>query len=372
MNAHRDTAGTMADAASELLASFDTRQRSAAVFAFPAADERHLWFYTPTDHGGLALADMSSHQHRLVHRLLATGMSGPGYVTVASILNLEDILDHLEGWTTDFGRERGRDPSLFWISIFGSPAAGTWAWRFGGHHVSLNFTIVDGSVASTTPCFLGADPATSPLLGAHLHRPLGAVEDLARELVHSFDEGQRSTAIVAAIAPTDLVGANRPTLREGDTALPLPLIWRGRLEAELDELMGQAHRAAEEQIGVTPEVLGAVSFSDRPKGLSAAAFTDAQRQNLRALLDTYVGRIVDSLADEQAAKFAGTGIETLSFMWAGGIESGEPHYYRIQGGSLFCEYDNTQRDVNHVHSVWRDLTNDFGRDALAEHYAHDH
>lgn len=371
-NPRRDLAARMAVAATSLLDSLDENQRSTATFDFEADGERERWFYTPTDHGGLPLAAMASAQHRNTMRLLATGLSRAGYVTAAAIIGLENVLDYSEGFAAEFGRERGRDPLLYWISIFGSPGDPTWSWRFGGHHISLHFAIVDGEVTSTTPCFLGADPASSPLLGPHLHRPLGAAEDLARELMHSLSNEQRATASMSPIAPVDLVGVNRSVLAEGDSTLDLPLIWRGQLEPDLHELMATAHQAAVDKIGVTADVLAAVSFTAKPKGLSAATFDAGQQEILRALLGVYVGRIADDLADAQLAKFDGDALGSLSFSWAGGTEVGEPHYYRIQGAELFCEYDNTQRDVNHVHTVWRDLTADFGRDTLAEHYARDH
>jgi len=362
----------MEEAATTLLDSLDDAQRAAASFDFPSDGERERWFYTPTDHGGLPLAAMTSPQHRNTMRLISTGLSRAGYVTVAAIMGLENVLDHTEGFTSGFGRDRGRDPLLYWISIFGSPGNPRWAWRFGGHHISLHFTIIDGEVASTTPCFLGADPASAPLLGPHLHRPLGSAEDLGRELMHSLSDRQREVASLSPVAPVDLVGVNRPILTQGDTTLELPLIWRGRLDDELHAMMTAAHQAAVDKSGVTPEVLAAVSFSSRPSGISAKTFDEDQQEILRALLATYVGRIADDLADGQFAKFDGAALGSLSFAWAGGIEAGEPHYYRIQGAQLFCEYDNTQRDVNHVHTVWRDLAADFARDTLAEHYARDH
>jgi hypothetical protein len=371
-NPRRDRAVQMAEAAATLLDSLDANQRNAATFDFDAGPERELWFYTPTDHGGLPLAAMTATQHRNTMRLLSTGLSRAGYVTAAAIIGLENVLDLTEGFVSGFGRERGRDPLLYWISIFGIPGDATWSWRFGGHHISLHFTIVDGEVSSTTPCFLGADPASSPLIGPHLHRPLGATEDLARELMHSLSDEQRAAGWLSPIAPVDLVGVNRAWLTEGDTTLDLPLIWRGRLDDDLEALMAAAHRAAVEKMGVTTEVLNAVSFTAKPKGVSAADFDAGQQEILRALLETYVGRIADDLADAQLAKFEGEALASLSFAWAGGIEVGEPHYYRIQGGQLLCEYDNTQRDVNHVHTVWRDLAADFGRDALADHYTDDH
>ena len=217
-------AGRMAEAAAILIESWDQAQRRVACRPFPDEDERRLWYYTPTDHGGLPLAAMRAIQHRNVHRLLATGLSTAGYVTVAAIVGLENILDQLEGWSVDFGRERGRDPLLYYITIFGEPGGDApWGWRFGGHHVSLHYTIIGGEVVASTPNFLGADPAVSPLLGPHLHRPLAAAEDLGRELFRALDEEKRAQALVAPVAPTDLVGCNRPHLRAGDRRCRSPI-----------------------------------------------------------------------------------------------------------------------------------------------------
>ena len=237
----------MAEAAATLLDSLDHAQRNAAMFDFAVDGERERWYYTPTDHGGLPLAAMTSAQHRNTMRLVATGLSRAGYVTTASIMGLENVLDLTEGFVSGFGRDRGRDPLLYWVSIFRSPDDSAWSWRFGGHHISLHFTIVDGEISSTTPCFLGADPASSPLLGPHLHRPLGGAEDLGRELMHSLSDEQREVGWLSRIAPVDLVGVNRPVLTDGDTTLDLPLIWRGRLDDDLDAVMAAAHQAARRQ-----------------------------------------------------------------------------------------------------------------------------
>jgi len=175
------TAQAMATAAAALTRSFDRAQHGVACRSFPDDAERRLWYYTPTDHGGLPLSDMNSVQQRLVHRLLATGLSRAGYNTVAAIIGLDNVLDRLENFTVDFARPRGRDPQLYYVTIFGEPGSDAWAWRFGGHHVSLHYTIFKGEVVAATPSFLGADPADSPLLGPHLHRPLAAAEDLGRE-----------------------------------------------------------------------------------------------------------------------------------------------------------------------------------------------
>jgi hypothetical protein len=370
-------ASRMAEAAVALIESFDETRRAVACWPMGDHDERLRWFYTPTDHGGLAISAMRPAQQRLTHRLVATGLSQPGYVTVATIMGLDNVLDMIEGWTATWGRERGRDPGLYFVRIFGDPAnSEPWSWRFGGHHVSIHHTIVDGEVVGSTPCFLGADPASSPLLGPHLLRPLAAAEDLGRELVRSMDESQRALAIVAPVAPVDLVSANRAVYGagDGDLALPLGEVWRGRFSGELGARVEAIQAQAEAAAGLTVEHLEAVRLlADRPRGVSAERLRADQRQLLRALLDVYVQRIPDELAEAESAKYASdSALDALHVAWAGGLEPGEGHYYRIHGPTLLAEYDNTQRGANHVHTVWRDPRHDFGADALRAHYEHDH
>lgn len=333
--------------------------------------ERLKWFYTPTLHGGLPLSEMTSSQHRIVHRLLATALSTPGHTTVSTIMGLENVLDRVEGFKVSYGRERGRDPLLYWLAVFGDPASADWSWRFGGHHVSLHFTIRDGSVASTTPLFLGADPASSALLGPHLLRPLAGAEDLARELLHSLDATARAAVHLSPNAPVDLMGANRTRLSEGDGVVPLNEIWRGRFEDGTDEFLARVHDAAVAKANWSQHDHDALAMSATPKGAPVAQLGATQTDLLRRLLGTYLDRIAPGLADSQWQR-AEQHLNELHFLWAGGSESGEPHYYRVEGGGLLIEYDNTQRDVNHVHTVWRDLTMDFGGDPLAQHYHDEH
>jgi hypothetical protein len=288
-------------------------------------------------------------------------------------MGLDNVLDELEGWSATWGRERGRDPGRYYLRVFGDPTdGGSWGWRFGGHHVSLNATVVDGELAAATPCFLGADPASSPLLGPHPLRPLAGAEDLGRQLVRSLDDGQRSQAVLSAVAPVDIVGANRPTVGDGDLPLPLADVWRGRFEGPLGQRVQAIQDAAERAAGLTAEHLDAVRLSLAPKGVRASALAPGQQEVLRALLDVYVGRIPDAVADEEAAKYRGDRLGGVAFAWAGGLEPGDGHYYRVQGPRLLVEYDNTQRGANHVHTVWRDPDGDFGEDVLRTHLRGSH
>ncbi len=363
----------MAAAAKAWLDLLDDTQRVTAGGASPADDgtdaERRRWFYTPTDHGGLTLHAQRPTQQRAVLRLVSTGLSTAAYVTVATVIGLENVLDQVEGFRVRFNRERGRDPGLYYLRVFGAPGAtGTWGWRFGGHHVSLNNLVVDGELVSTTPCFLGADPASAPLLGGAVSRPLGLVEDLARELVRSLPAGLADRAVLLPRAPSDLVTANRPRVTEGDRVVPLAGIWRDERfpdpaeQAALQALSDAIDAAA----GYTDADHAAVAYTERPKGVAATELDAAQRAGLRALLGTYLGRVPPEVSplsryDDDAE------LDAVHLAWAGPTEPGAPHYYRVQGPQLLLEWDNTQRGANHAHSVWRDPGADLGLDVLARH-----
>jgi hypothetical protein len=366
-------AAKMAEEAERLIDSLDDAQRKLALWPFPGDEERRQWFYTPTDHGGLTLAAMSQPQHRLVFRLVASGLSTPGYVTVATIMGIENVLDQLEDFTATFDRPRGRDPLMYYVRFFGAPSsAGTWSWRLGGHHVSLNFTIIDGVLSGATPLFFGADPASAPLLGPHPLRPLEGVEDLARELTRSLSADQRGVAIVSPRAPTDLVGGNRSSLNDGDKPVPMPLIFRRLFDGEVGKRLEGAQGRLEALTGVGPADLEAMSFTHRPKGLAARSMNGDQRTMMDALLRLYVDRLPDDVADEEAAKFAGAALDDVHLLWAGGLDPGQPHYYRLHGPSILVEYENAAGNANHVHSVWRDPRGDFADDPLARHHAEHH
>jgi hypothetical protein len=360
----------MAEAARDFLDSLDEEQRRAAGWPFPADGERLRWYYTPTDHGGLPLADMLPGQQQLAFRLLAAGLSRPAYVTACTIIGLENVLDQLEGWTTRWERERGRDPGLYYVRVFGTPGGPEpWSWRFGGHHVSVHHLVAGGRVEASTPLFLGADPAVSPLLAGGELRPLGRTEDLGRELVTSLDQAGRERAVLSPIAPFDLVSANRPLIADGDAPLGLPEIWRGRFQGATGELVDSLQRRLEADLRTRAEHLDALRFTLAPKGIGAGELSRGQRQVLGQIVAAYVGRLPEELAAAELGAYRGEGLKALSFAWAGGVERGVPHYYRVQGPRLLLEYDNAQRAGNHAHSVWRDPAGDFGMDVLSEHHA---
>jgi hypothetical protein len=315
--------GRMAAAAADWLASLDPARRAKACYPFPATGERTTWYYTPTERGGLPLAEMGPVSQRLAHRLLASGLSEGGYATAATVMGLENVLDAREGWRRGYGGRarphRGRDPQLYFVSVFGDPGAGSWGWRVGGHHLAVNYTLGEGGAVSASPLFLGANPARAGLVGPGVLAPLAAEEDLARRLLHTLEPGQLAAAVIAPAAPGDILQGNRPRVALGP-----------------------------------------------PEGLAAAAMTAGQRALLEALIGQYLGRLPGELAGAETARLAGAGLEAVHFAWAGEREPGRPHYYRVQGPRLLIEYDNVQNGANHVHSVWRDPLGDFGQSTAGE------
>jgi hypothetical protein len=372
-NAARDTAGRMAAAAAAWLDALDPAQRAAATGGTPGAHrdadaERQRWFYTPTDHGGLTLDAQRPAQQSLAHQLVATGLSRAGYVTVATVIGLENVLDHAEGWGVDWGRERGRDPGHYYLRVFGEPGGtAPWGWRFGGHHVSLNNLIVGGVVRSATPCFLGADPAAAPLLGPATLRPLGGAEDLARELMRSLDPEHAAHATLTGQAPPDIVGGNRSRLADGDEPLPFRDLWRRPFtQPQHIARLARMEASTAAASGYDAADHGRVALTDVPKGLPGRELDTGQRQLMRALLASYLGRVPEGLSS-LASYDDDTTLDAVHLAWAGSITPGQPHYYRLQGPRLLIEYDNTQSRANHAHSVWRDPMSDFGYDALGAH-----
>jgi hypothetical protein len=373
----RVVAERMSTAALAWIETLTDEQRAVGVWAGPHPDaerdaERRRWFYTPTDHGGLTLHQQRPAQQRRAMALLGTGTSRAGYVSAATVMGLENVLDHTEDFTIMFGRERGRDPGMYYLRVFGDPAGtAPWGWRFGGHHVSVSHLVVDGAVVASTPSFLGADPASSTLLGSLL-RPLAGSEDFARTLMRSLATPLAERALLLPKAPGDIVGANRTTLSEGDRVLSLVDIWRAPFDDPAQQAgLQKTSDAVDDRADLSDDEHAVLALTAAPKGLAAAEFDAEQRELLRQLLSTYLDRVPEEIS--VMGRYAeDTALEAVHFAWAGSVAPGEQHYYRLQGPRLLIEWDNTQRNVNHAHAAWRDPEADFGLDVLAAHTAAHH
>jgi hypothetical protein len=326
----------MAAAATKFLESLTPKQRRQATFAFNG-DERTHWNFVPTElfpRHGLTVKQMNQSQRKLAHELLKAGLSQRGYMTATQIMQLESVLAALEAAqrsvaTQLLGRTFVRDPERYFFSIFGTPSTrNTWGWRVEGHHMSLHFTVVNGTLVAGSPSFFGSNPAEvreGPSAGT---RVLGPEEDAARSLLESLDASQRESAIIHDVAPNDIVTMAK---------------------VKVDPLS--------------------------PVGIPAFALSASQRALLRKLIDVYAGYMADDIAADRLARIEKAGWDNVAFAWAGPLARGQKHYYRVQGPTFLIEYDNTQNDGNHIHSVWRDFNGDFGEDLLREHVKgtpHDH
>jgi hypothetical protein len=308
----------MAAAARAFLDSLTPEQKSVAQFPF-SAEERFVWFYTPVPRKGLTLKAMTEPQRKLAMNLLRAGMSEKGYAKAETIRSLEDVLVELGGNPVQ------RDRELYYFSIFGDPGPkSTWGWRYEGHHLSHNWTVVNGTMMASTPQFFGANPAEVRQGSKMGVRALAAEEDLGYELLRSLDATQRQAAIIDPKSPTDILTTNS---RE------------------------------------------AAIQADR--GVASSQMTAAQRATLLKLIEAHAGAQTGPIARDRLARAKDT-LANVKFAWMGGTEKNEGHYYRIQGPSFLIEFDNTQNNANHIHQVWRDFKGDWGRDLLAEHYKSAH
>lgn len=313
----------MVNAARAYLASLTPEQKARGTFAF-TSDERENWHFIPFDapkaRKGVALREMTSAQKHLAEALLSAGLSPEGIIKAHTIMSLDAILKEME-----HGKGPERDPEKYFVSIFGEPTEhGEWGYRFEGHHISLNFTIRDGRIASS-PNFFGANPAEvreGPRAGL---RALAREEDLGRALIKSLNDAQRAIAIVDKTAPKDII----------------------TFDTRKAALNGQ------------------------PNGLAYSKMTPAQRDKLTELVTDYASNFPEQIAALRLAQYR-KNQANLFFAWSGGIEKGEPHYYRVQTPVFLIEYDDTQNNANHIHSVWRDFNGDFGGDLLAQHYQASH
>lgn len=325
--AQKNPAPAMRNAALAFLKSLNDDQRKTATYAF-ADEERFNWHFVPRKRNGLPFRDMTDAQHQAALALLQTGLSAQGYGKVTSIFDLENVLIVVENQKPD---SRYRDPNQYAFTVFGDPAGKEpWAWRMEGHHCYVHFYVLGDKVIAMTPSFFGSNPGV-----VRIDVPQKGKEIMKREtaqalaLVNALDATQLRKAVISDTVFREILTFNKRK-----------------------------------------------ALLEKQEGISFAEMNATQRTMFLDLLQTYLNTYHLTLANQQMDKLKQVGLEKLFFAWAGdrqpGYGPGRGQYYRIHGPTLLIEYDNTQNQANHVHTVVRDLTNDWGEDVLAEHYRQQH
>jgi hypothetical protein len=311
----------MVGAATGLWKSLSPEQQAKAHFDFKD-EERLNWHFIPRDRKGLPIKEMNADQKKLAIGLLSTALSAKGLEKATTIMSIEQILAEMEGPN----RKMPRDPELYYFSIFGTPdSKGVWGWRVEGHHISINITLADGKAITATPAFLGSNPGevkNGPRKGLRI---LGNDEEMGRAIVKSMTDEQKAVAVFTKEAPKEVILVPKEKVRQLD-----------------------------------------------PVGLGWAKLDAKQQEAVWTLIQEYANRLRGEFAEHDLAKIEKAGKDKVSFAWAGGLDRGEPHYYRIQGPTFIIEYDNVQNGANHVHSVWHDPASNFGEDILRAHHEADH
>lgn len=301
----------MVQAAERFLEVLDHSQKLQTTFDYDDP-ERINWHFIPRDRLGIGLWDLNGAARDAANALVRTGLTSAGYEKVLQVRSLEEVLYLFEGGEEAARREK-RHPHRYYISIFGTPGPkGLWGWRFEGHHLSLNYSIKDGKIVSSTPEFFGANPGLIDAGPGRSLRVLGKREDLARQILKTSPQDLQSQLWISKEAPNDIRGG-----------------------------------------GVAQPVV------DKPQGVPFAKMTPEQQQLLKQLLAEYLTAMPAPVVRERMQQINDAGMDNIHFAWWGGSELNEPHHYVVQGKTFIIEYNNTQNSANHVHAIWRNLAGDF-------------
>ncbi len=302
----------MTAAAKTYLAAITPEQQQETSFKFDDA-ERLNWHFIPRPRKGLPLKSLEGAALKAAQGLIRSGLSDAGYDQSLNIMSLEEVLYLLEGGERDVRRDK-RDPNKYYLSIFGTPSdSGLWGWRVEGHHLSLNFSVKDGEVVASTPEFFGANPGTVDAGKGRQIRVLGPEEDIARQILKLCTPDLQKLCWVSKEAPDEVPGPGAP---------------QAAIEA--------------------------------PVGLTYALMSADQKKLLQDLMSEYLKNLPADIEQERRAAINDAGMNNIHFAWYGDPDLHQRHHYRVQGKTFVIEYNNTQNNANHVHSMWRNLQGDFG------------
>jgi hypothetical protein len=327
----------VAASAKAFLVTLTEADRAKVLFRFDDAAQKVRWSNLPTgifERAGLRLGDLSAAQREAALKIMATALSRDGYRKITEIMNGDEVLKNGSGGGGGPGGGPGRGPggpgggpaggsgrgpgggggvrfgaAEYYLAFLGAPSeTAPWMIQFGGHHLAINITMV-GRDNVLTPSLPAAQPATYTLNGATV-RPLGKENDKAFALINALDAGQRKQAILNYQVNDLVLGAGQ----DGKTV--------------------------------------------QPEGILASALTPAQQTMLLDLAHEWVGILNDEAATPRMAEIKGNLAKTY-FAWSGPVTNGSAAYFRIHGPTLVIEYA-PQRDVSHIHTIYRDPTNDYG------------
>jgi hypothetical protein len=294
-------AANLAEAANRFLGTLDEAQRTQATYAFSDA-ERTRWHWTTPRGFPRNGLPLNAMQAEQHDAALALLEAGLSPAGMQKSLDIMSLQVDL-----------GNDPELYYVTVFGTPGGNEpWGWRFEGHHLSRHFTVA-GEQVSEMPFFLGAWPTVN----ANGLQAMEREEWAARELA-------------AALASAG----------------------QGAVIFQANTLAGHVTGNA-----------AAVSPLD-PVGLAFGDLGANQQALVVEILQTYLNTLPTHLAEAQLAEIASAGVENVRFGWAGALEPRRPHYYRLQGPSFLLEHDNSRNGGTHIHSVWRNFSDDFGQGLL--------
>jgi hypothetical protein len=299
------------EAATAFLNTLSEQQRAAVVFAFDDETQRKRWSNLPTPmfkRTGLRLADLNPTQRDAALKLLAAMLSPMGYEKTIGIMEGDETLKTGGAGGPVFGRDE------YYFSILGKPSTTEpWMLQFGGHHLALNITVY-GPRGVMTPSHTATQPSAFTLNGKTI-RPLAGEYDKSFLVLNSLNEDQKRRAIIGS-RMADLV-------------------------------LGPGHDGQTIQ----------------PEGLKASEMTEAQRALLLDLIHEWVG-MIQSAAAEQKMTEVKDGLRETWFAWSGPTAPGSAAYYRIQGPTVFIEFAPQKLggvETNHLHTMYRDPSNDYGR-----------
>jgi hypothetical protein len=313
-----DATARIVAAAQAVLATLDAAGKAKVQFQSGDAAQRTRWSNLPSpmfQRQGLRLADLTAAQKSAVMNLLTVALSRDGFRKVTEIMKGDEVLR-----TGQRGGGRAGGPAFgedeYYLSFVGTPSATSpWLLQFGGHHLAINLTLA-GSQASMTPSLPAAQPAKYTIESREV-RPLGQENDKAFALINALDASQRSQAILASRVADLVLGP------------------------------GQDGRQIQ------------------PEGIRASALSAAQQTMLVELAREWAGIVTDAFAEPRLAEIRANLPQTW-FAWSGPTTNGSAAYFRIQGPTLVIEYAPQGGSVDHIHTIYRDPTNDYGAKIAAK------